>query len=49
VKAREILGISLLAEHNLAFTNRLMARIREAISAGCLAELREEVRTGSAT
>ncbi len=44
VKAKEILGISLLTEHNLAFTNRLMRRIREAISAGRLAELRAEVR-----
>jgi queuine tRNA-ribosyltransferase len=42
-RAREMLGISLLAEHNLAFTARLMARIREAISAGSLAELRSEV------
>jgi tRNA-guanine family transglycosylase len=38
-----MLGISLLAEHNLAFTARLMARIREAISAGSLADLRSEV------
>jgi queuine tRNA-ribosyltransferase len=42
-RAREMLGISLLAEHNLAFTTRLMARIREAISAGSLADLRSEV------
>jgi tRNA-guanine family transglycosylase len=38
-----MLGISLAAEHNLAFTARLMARVREAISAGSLAELRMEV------
>ena len=42
-RAREMLGISLLAEHNLAFTARLMTRIREAISAGSLTDLRSEV------
>jgi queuine tRNA-ribosyltransferase len=43
LKAREMLGISLVAEHNLAFTARLLARVRDAISAGRLAELRAEV------
>jgi queuine tRNA-ribosyltransferase len=43
LRAREMLGISLLAEHNLAFTTRLMGRIRKAIDAGRLAELRAEV------
>ena len=43
VKAREILAISLVAEHNLAFTVRLLARVREAISAGGMADLRAEV------
>ena len=38
-----MLGISLLAEHNLSFTARLMARIRDAISAGSQSELRAEV------
>jgi queuine tRNA-ribosyltransferase len=42
-RAKEMLGISLLAEHNLTFTARLMTRIREAISAGSLAELRREM------
>src|SRR5215467_2485537 len=42
-KAREILAISLVAEHNLAFTVRLLARVREAISAGGLADFRAEV------
>jgi queuine tRNA-ribosyltransferase len=42
-RAGEMLAISLTAEHNLAFTNRLMGRIREAISAGSLQELRLEV------
>ena len=45
VRAREMLGIALLAEHNLAFTSRLLARVRDAISAGCLSELQSEVRT----
>jgi queuine tRNA-ribosyltransferase len=42
-RAGEMLGITLVAEHNLAFTARLMARIREAISAGRTAELQAEV------
>ncbi len=42
-RARELLAISLVAEHNLAFTARLLARVREAISAGRLRELRSEV------
>lgn len=42
-KAKEILAISLVAEHNLAFTVRLLARVRDAISAGRLEELRAEV------
>jgi queuine tRNA-ribosyltransferase len=41
-RAREMLGISLTAEHNLTFTARLMSRVREAIGAGSLAELRAE-------
>ncbi len=44
LRAREMLGLSLVAEHNLSFTVRLLARVREAISAGCLTELRDEVR-----
>ncbi|MBO0685214.1 MAG: tRNA guanosine(34) transglycosylase Tgt [Candidatus Dormibacteraeota bacterium] len=47
LRAREMLGIALLAEHNLAFTARLMARIREAIGVGRLADLRAEVAAGS--
>ncbi len=43
-KAREMLAISLVAEHNLAFTVRLLAAVRDAISAGCLADLRAQVR-----
>jgi queuine tRNA-ribosyltransferase len=48
LKARELLAISLVAEHNLTFTARLMARIRDAISASRLAELRAEVLDRSA-
>ena len=43
-RAGEMLAISLTAEHNLAFTNRLMRRIREAISEGRLSDLRRDVR-----
>lgn len=43
LRARESLAASLLAEHNLSFTNRLLARIRDAIDAGRLRELREEL------
>jgi queuine tRNA-ribosyltransferase len=43
-RARELLGASLLAEHNLRFTTRLLEQVREAISAGRLAELRAELR-----
>jgi queuine tRNA-ribosyltransferase len=42
-RAGEMLAVSLTAEHNLCFTTRLMARVRDAISAGRLTELREEV------
>jgi queuine tRNA-ribosyltransferase len=43
LKAKELLAVSLVAEHNLAFTTRLLADVREAISAGRLAQLRAEV------
>jgi queuine tRNA-ribosyltransferase len=43
LKAKEMLAVSLVAEHNLAFTTRLLARVRDAISAGCLSQLRAEV------
>ena len=43
LKAKEMLAVSLVAEHNLAFTTRLLARVRDAISAGCLTRLRAEV------
>ncbi len=47
LRARESLAGALLAEHNLSFTVRLLARVREAISAGCLRDLRDEVIAGT--
>ncbi|MFQ5971253.1 MAG: tRNA guanosine(34) transglycosylase Tgt [Alphaproteobacteria bacterium] len=41
-KAGEILGIQLLALHNIAFMNRLMASVREAIRTGRYAEAKRE-------
>ena len=43
LRAREPLSVSLLAEHNLRFTARLLERVRDAISAGRLRDLRAEV------
>ncbi len=43
LRAREPLAVPLLVEHNLAFTTRLLGRVREAISAGRLSELRAEL------
>ncbi|MBO0746066.1 MAG: tRNA guanosine(34) transglycosylase Tgt [Candidatus Dormibacteraeota bacterium] len=42
-KARELLGVTLLAEHNLCFTSRLLERVRAAIACHSLADLRAEV------
>ena len=42
-KAHELLAVSLTAEHNLRVTARLLEWVREAISAGELAELRREI------
>ena len=41
-RAKELLAGSLVAEHNLRFVTRLLAEVREAISAGRLGELRRE-------
>ncbi len=43
IKARELLGVTLLAEHNLCFTARLLERVRTAIASHALADLRSEV------
>jgi queuine tRNA-ribosyltransferase len=48
VRGGEMLGISLIAEHNLCFTARLMGRIRDAITAGEVEELRREVSAAGA-
>jgi queuine tRNA-ribosyltransferase len=42
-KAHELLAVTLTVEHNLRFTTRLLERVRDAISAGRLAELRAEM------
>ena len=42
-KAHEVLAIALTAEHNLRFTARLLEEVREAISAGRLADFRQEL------
>ena len=47
-KARELTGMRLLTLHNLAFVARLMARLRDAIAAGTLAEEAAALRGGAA-
>lgn len=47
-KAHELLGITLTAEHNLRFSARLLEQVREAISAGRLRELRNQLLSRSA-
>ncbi|MAF98333.1 MAG: tRNA guanosine(34) transglycosylase Tgt [Micavibrio sp.] len=41
-KAHEMLGMQILAQHNIAILNRLMREVREAIKAGTLDELEKE-------
>jgi queuine tRNA-ribosyltransferase len=45
-RARELTGMRLLTEHNLAFIVRLMADLREAILEGRLAEVADSLRRG---
>jgi queuine tRNA-ribosyltransferase len=47
-KARELTGMRLLTLHNLAFVARLMARLRDAIVVGRLAEEAAALRGGAA-
>jgi len=47
VKARELTGMRLLTLHNLAYLQRLMAGLREAIAAGRLAEHAAALRAGA--
>jgi queuine tRNA-ribosyltransferase len=47
-KAHEILAIALTAEHNLRFTARLLEEVREAISAGRLSELHNQLLSAKA-
>jgi len=42
-RARELLAFALVAEHNLAFTARLLSEVRAAISAGRLQDYRREL------
>jgi queuine tRNA-ribosyltransferase len=46
VKSGETLGAMLLSEINIAYYQRLMADMREAIAAGTFAEFRERTRAG---
>jgi len=46
-KHRELLGMRLLTQHNLAFVARLMARLRQAILDGRLAEEAAAIRAGA--
>ncbi len=48
VKARELTGMRLLTIHNLAYLQRLMAGLREAITTGTLAEHAAALRGGAA-
>jgi queuine tRNA-ribosyltransferase len=43
LKAHEMLAVALMAEHNLRFTARLLEEVREAISAGGLAQYRAQL------
>ncbi len=44
-QAEEMLGPTLVSLHNLAFCNRLMSRMRDAIAAGQFAEFRDDCLT----
>jgi len=46
VKSGETLGAMLLSEINIAYYQRLMADIRDAISQGTFADFRERTRAG---
>jgi queuine tRNA-ribosyltransferase len=48
VKNRELTGMRLLTLHNLAYIERLMRRLREAILAGNLADTAAALRAGAA-
>jgi queuine tRNA-ribosyltransferase len=47
-KARELTGMRLLTLHNLAFVERVMRRLREAIETGTLAQEARALREGAA-
>ena len=47
-RARELTGMRLFTLHNLAFVERVVRRLREAIGAGTLARTTQELREGAA-
>jgi queuine tRNA-ribosyltransferase len=47
-RARELTGMRLLTLHNLAFVERVMRRLRDAITAGNLPQTARELRNGAA-
>ena len=47
-RARELTAMRLVTLHNLAFVERVMRRLREAIGAGTLAQAAQELRDGAA-
>jgi queuine tRNA-ribosyltransferase len=46
-RAHEILAVPLTVEHNLRFTARLLEQVRDAISAGRLSELKQQLLTAA--
>jgi queuine tRNA-ribosyltransferase len=48
IRARELTGMRLLTLHNLAFVERVVRRLRDAIAAGTLAEHAAALRAGAA-
>jgi queuine tRNA-ribosyltransferase len=47
-RARELTGMRLFTLHNLAFVERVVRRLRDAIAAGTLAQTAHELRSGAA-
>jgi queuine tRNA-ribosyltransferase len=47
LKAQELLAMTLITMHNVAFMNRLLKAIRTAIAQGCLDEERKEWVAGN--
>ncbi len=47
-KARELTAMRLVTLHNLAFVERVMRRLRDAVVAGTLAQTAAQLRAGAA-